>query len=170
MLRALGNNAIASVIMRVSCPSCQTEYEVPDAALTGRARTLRCSNCMTKWRAEALQMYRPEPAETTPVPSELETLPKVQAEASESLVLQAPEADAAMAAETAATTQAPQRPTFSKPSWTMPEVKQKPPARRGIRASLLLVLLIIVIVLAEHRSIGNFWPPSLRLFNALGLR
>jgi hypothetical protein len=32
-----------------------------------------------------------------------------------------------------------------------------------------VVLLLIAIVLAEHRAIGHAWPPSLRLFNALGL-
>jgi hypothetical protein len=39
-----------------------------------------------------------------------------------------------------------------------------------LRISVLVVLLIVVEVLAGHRAIGHFWPPSLRLFNALGLR
>jgi hypothetical protein len=35
--------------------------------------------------------------------------------------------------------------------------------------SILIVLLIIAAVLAEHRHISHAWPPSQRLFNALGL-
>lgn len=35
--------------MRLSCPGCQTEYEVPDAALVGRVRTLRCAHCSHQW-------------------------------------------------------------------------------------------------------------------------
>jgi predicted Zn finger-like uncharacterized protein len=42
--------------MRLSCPGCQTEYEVPDAALAGRVRTLRCANCSHQWE------YGPLPA------------------------------------------------------------------------------------------------------------
>ncbi len=40
--------------MRLSCPACQTEYEVPDAALTGRARTLRCGHCDHQWQVAQL--------------------------------------------------------------------------------------------------------------------
>ncbi len=40
--------------MRVSCPACQTEYDVPDAALAGRARTLRCGHCDHQWQVAPL--------------------------------------------------------------------------------------------------------------------
>jgi predicted Zn finger-like uncharacterized protein len=39
--------------MRVSCPNCSTEYDVPDAALAGRSRKLRCERCGHKWRTSA---------------------------------------------------------------------------------------------------------------------
>jgi predicted Zn finger-like uncharacterized protein len=39
--------------MRLSCPNCATEYEVPDAALAGRSRKLRCAHCGTEWRSAA---------------------------------------------------------------------------------------------------------------------
>ncbi|WP_369407992.1 zinc-ribbon domain-containing protein, partial [Roseomonas rosulenta] len=31
--------------MRIACPSCGAEYEVPDRLLAGAARSLRCSRC-----------------------------------------------------------------------------------------------------------------------------
>ncbi len=52
--------------MRVSCPSCQTEYDVPDAALTGRTRTLRCATCGNQWQAGPIGDAAPAPvAQTT---------------------------------------------------------------------------------------------------------
>lgn len=52
--------------MRLSCPGCQTEYEVPDAALAGRVRTLRCAHCSRQWE------YGPLPA--APAAAEAATL------------------------------------------------------------------------------------------------
>jgi predicted Zn finger-like uncharacterized protein len=40
-------------IMRLSCSNCLTEYEIPDAALAGRTRTLRCAHCGHQWQHEA---------------------------------------------------------------------------------------------------------------------
>ena len=50
-----------------------------------------------------------------------------------------------------------------------PRAVPAPSGNRGWLVSVLLVLLLIAVVLAAHRQIGNLWPPSLRLFNALGL-
>jgi predicted Zn finger-like uncharacterized protein len=59
--------------MRVSCPGCQTEYDVPDAALAGRTRTLRCAKCGHQWAAPSLDANAilaeppPEPPGTRPL-------------------------------------------------------------------------------------------------------
>ncbi len=37
--------------MRLICPKCDTEYEVPDAAFAGRSRKVRCERCEHSWRA-----------------------------------------------------------------------------------------------------------------------
>ncbi len=54
-----------------------------------------------------------------------------------------------------------------------PKPAQAAPMRaapdRALGISILVLVLIIALVLAEHRAIGYAWPPSLRLFNALGL-
>ena len=39
--------------MRVLCPQCSAEYEVPGAALAGRSRRLRCAACGEEWRTAA---------------------------------------------------------------------------------------------------------------------
>lgn len=58
-------------IMRLSCPNCATEYEVPDAALIGRSRKLRCAQCGTQWQTEILSPdsvpeQTPPPAQESP--------------------------------------------------------------------------------------------------------
>ncbi len=57
-------------VMLLSCPSCATEYEVPDAALAGRTRKLRCQRCGTEWRAgeELPAVLAPPPAARWTVP------------------------------------------------------------------------------------------------------
>lgn len=39
--------------MRILCPGCSTAFEVPDAALAGRSRKLRCGLCGQEWRHAA---------------------------------------------------------------------------------------------------------------------
>ncbi|MDR3531297.1 MAG: zinc-ribbon domain-containing protein [Rhodopila sp.] len=49
--------------MRIACPSCAAEYEVPASRLTPR-RMVRCARCGEKWMAvrEAEVVPAPEPA------------------------------------------------------------------------------------------------------------
>lgn len=157
--------------MRVSCPKCQTEYEVPDAALTGRSRTLRCATCMTKWKVPALEMFRqsetepaaPEPAAMEQEPAAPEAGPASSMEAADSAVLEeTPPADEAMAEPGPADDAEILTARRNRPS-------AAPSSPRGLIISVLLVLLMIAAVLAEHSAIAHLWPPSLRLFNAIGL-
>ena len=41
------------IAMRVTCPQCSTEYDVPDTALAAGGRRLRCDRCGHEWRQEA---------------------------------------------------------------------------------------------------------------------
>lgn len=164
--------------MRLTCPQCHTEYEVPDAALIGRARTLRCGDCGTKFTAPALPeaaIAAPEPPLEIP-PHEDIAQPEIAAEpevsfepvdeAMEPAIAEtAPETEIASEAVPSLTaariTPAPPKPAAPAPA--------APKPNRALGVSILLVLLAIAIVLAEHRVIAHAWPPSLRLFNALGL-
>lgn len=177
MLRAAGNNAIASTIMHLTCPQCHTEYDVPDAALIGRARTLRCGDCGTKFTAPALPEPVPVVAELPPELPPQEDIAEdavIEEEAVEAEIAAAPDASFEPAegglepvtAETAAPLSA-TRTNPPPPKSSAPPAAAKP--NRGLGISVLVVLLLIGIVLAEHRAIGQAWPPSLRLFNALGL-
>lgn len=69
--------------MRISCPSCQTLYEVPDA-LIEPGKPMRCARCAAEWIVEPLQtviepiafepVFAPPP-EPSPVPPQPPPVP-----------------------------------------------------------------------------------------------
>ncbi|CAD0184091.1 family finger-like domain protein [Ruegeria sp. THAF57] len=54
--------------MRLTCPNCGAQYEVPDEVIPAEGRDVQCSNCEKTW----FQSKDPEPA-ATPEPAEPET-------------------------------------------------------------------------------------------------
>ncbi len=154
--------------MRLSCPNCQTEYEVPDGALTGRSRKLRCAQCMTVWQAEAISMYGQEPipepaAETSATPLEIPQ-PEVPAD------IAMPEAPVEPASERLTAQILDRSAPIGVNREQQDEAEPEPSPKLGLLVSALIVVVLVAVVLMAHRSIGHIWPPSLRLFNALGLR
>jgi predicted Zn finger-like uncharacterized protein len=175
MLRAAGNNVIASNIMHLICPQCHTEYEVPDAALAGRVRTLRCADCGATFKAPALPVAAEIEPEAPPPPEiiapEPEPIPEPEIAFSPEIVEPAM-TQVAFTEIPAEVVEAPPAPEPSRAPAALSKPAPKPaqPApNRALGVSVLIVLLIIAAVLAEHRVIAHAWPPSLRLFNALGL-
>ena len=175
MLHAAGKNVIATNIMHLTCPQCQTEYEVPDAALTGRIRTLRCADCGATFKSPAL------PGETEIGPEAPEVTEPSSEGVAEAQIAPSPETVDPVMTQVAFTEVPAEVPaevvevppplaatrTTPPPPKTAAKPAQAPSRALGI--SILIVLLIIAAVLAEHRHIGHAWPPSQRLFNALGL-
>ncbi len=135
--------------------------------MAGRVRTLRCGACGTMFKAPASPPVVEIPPEAPPEPAEA-TAPEPETAAAEPL-----ETPVEAPAKLAAVLYPPIPP---KPAQAAPV--QAPPMRaapvraapdRALGISILVLVLIIALVLAEHRAIGHAWPPSLRLFYALGL-
>ncbi len=206
--------------MRVSCPNCQTEYNVPDAALAGRTRKLRCANCDTQFQAGPL----PEPPEATPPPAPIrapapQTAPPLAAAAFPAPAPPPPPEDdwsrpAATPYQPATTSVTDNIRPFPESGFANPYAPPIPPrpeqpdplearniadresfaallessrqagaqepdettvanrrsALRPWLLSILVLLLIIGLILLERTTIMAAWPPSIRLFEALGLK
>jgi predicted Zn finger-like uncharacterized protein len=60
--------AVDITLMRIACPSCGAEYDVPDRLLSGAARTLRCSRCATDFALPRASDTPPPPAPPAPPP------------------------------------------------------------------------------------------------------
>lgn len=60
--------------MRLICPNCEAQYEVPDDVIPDAGRDVQCSDCGHTWFQEAAVSARPDPASTfqrAPVPPEV---------------------------------------------------------------------------------------------------
>lgn len=58
--------------MLLVCPSCNTRYVVPDAAITGSGRQVRCANCRHSWHQAPVAAH-PSPAPEVAAPKSSET-------------------------------------------------------------------------------------------------
>jgi len=143
--------------MRIICPSCKAAYEVPDALLGAGARRLRCARCAHEWTPEL-----PAAAPAAPPPPPAPPRPVVQEE------------------------QRPPPPPRPEPVRPLPVPRVDsgpPPSLRGpprqfpglesiaaVAISLVLLAALGWAAYAWRAELMLAWPPSQRLFAALGLR
>ncbi|MBR0681772.1 hypothetical protein GXW74_14855 [Roseomonas eburnea] len=130
--------------MRIACPSCSTEYDVPDRLLAGAARTLRCSRCAAVFplpHAEPPAAEAPRPPPALPSP--------------------------ARDAEPAPTA------VPLPPMGPRPPIAAEPKTDRALIrawvASLVVVVGAAVALVMFRSSVMTAWPPATRLFGAIGL-
>ncbi|MEL7217314.1 MAG: zinc-ribbon domain-containing protein [Pseudomonadota bacterium] len=55
--------------MIIACPACGTRYAVPDSAISGDGRTVRCAKCKHSWHQDPAPLDLTEPAPQAPPPS-----------------------------------------------------------------------------------------------------
>jgi len=137
--------------MRVTCPACAADYEVPDRLLAGAPRMLRCARCGADFVPP-----RPEPAAPPPAP-EVAVAPPPVAAAPEPAP---PQPEAAP----------PVRPVRPVPQPLAPRDEAPSRALAGAwAASIAAVVLGVLALLLFRATVMEAWPPSARLFAALGL-
>jgi predicted Zn finger-like uncharacterized protein len=146
LLRGGGKTVIPVIAMRVTCPRCSTEYDVPDDALAAGSRRLRCDRCGHQWRQEVTDVAPPEPVAPVPetlAPPEAPKPERVTAESLPKLLTKRdPRGDEGEGSERRrgiGVESQPRRPVRS---------------RRGQRWRILLLVALIIIVAAffVHRS------------------
>ena len=168
--------------MRIACPSCAAEYEVPDAALAGGPRRLRCARCGHLFLAElpappveAPPPDRPAPAAGAEPPDLGAAMPPAEG-ARAAAAAEPPDAAAEPPAE------APARPPPARGPSRLTPIEPPLPAARDLRAAppdrvallgwamtgMLLVATVAAAYLWRY-DIMAAWPPAARLFGALDL-
>jgi len=150
--------------MRITCPACDAAYDVPDARMAG-GRAVRCARCGSDWVPLA---DTAPPPQVLPLPD-----PVLPADAAPSQTVQA--ASVAAVAVPAATTlafpaampppTAPALPSSPAPARARPG----PPILLAWAASFLLLGFLVWAGIAWRAGIMHAWPPSERLYAALGL-
>lgn len=147
--------------MRIACPNCAAEYDVPDAALAAGPRLLKCARCGHHFHARSLLPEEPEP---TPPPA-----PDKPAER--------PGAGPGDRAAPATDRPPPSRgPTRSMPiDPPLPRLGDAPasPSDRFALAGWVVTVAVLIggglAAYAFRAEIVAAWPPAARLFAALGL-
>jgi predicted Zn finger-like uncharacterized protein len=136
--------------MRIACPTCSAEYDVPDSLVTA-GRLVRCARCGSEWMPVQAQAVEPEPA----LAPEAELPPP-------------PVADAPPAAEAEAIPAevAPAQPQSAMDRLSMPSVRPS----SGLRLRLAWIASLAVLVVLGWAAYGwraeivGAWPPSARIF------
>jgi predicted Zn finger-like uncharacterized protein len=127
--------------MRIACPSCGAEYDVPDRLLAGAARTLRCSRC-------GADFALPQVAAAAPVP--------------------VPEPATVRAPEPALAPSMPAPPSRERAPVASAPPNQAALLRAWV-ASLVVVIGALVGMLVFRSEVTAAWPPATRMFAAFGL-
>jgi predicted Zn finger-like uncharacterized protein len=147
--------------MRINCPSCKAGYEVPDALLGAAARRVRCARCAHEWTPEAPAAVMPDAVVPDAVVPDA-VAPEAPAPLEEPRLEPAP-----FVARLISTPRVDSEP---------PPSLRGPPTRSPILASAAVIALSVVALVALgwaaylwRAEVMLIWPPSQRLFAALGL-
>lgn len=137
--------------MRIVCPSCEAEYDVPDSLLGGRPRHVRCAKCAREWAPFAPPPAPPEPVETFAPP---------------------PAAAVHHAEAPAHGTLADQVPPIEAPKRKEAKVPGSAPGLGVVIAWLFTAAIIaagVGVLWLKRAEVVSFWPPARRLYILLGL-
>lgn len=129
--------------MRIACPSCAAAYEVPDQLVIPGRRT-RCARCGHQWVAVPVESDLPPPVPLDPNPPE-------EPETAGDEVPPPPRRSAV-----------PKAPPPAPP-------RSGPWLRLAWAASLLMLVGLGVAGVLGRHAVMTAWPPSARLYAALGL-
>ena len=161
--------------MRIACPDCSATYDVPDTMLSS-GRKVRCGKCGRQWSPVDASVDAPahRVAPAPPAAADAVTAPP-------SRVRPAAEKLADMLVPTTPATAAPPQRFAPEPAERIlapPAAHVAPPARRrrappavwlGWVASVAVWGMVIWAGYAYRAQVMDAWPPSQRLYAALGL-
>jgi predicted Zn finger-like uncharacterized protein len=139
--------------MILTCPSCETRYQVDEAAIDRAAgRQVRCANCGYLWHfAPSLEEHSP----AQPVPAAGPALGPATAAG----VL---ETDAASAVSAPLDLGSP----------AAPAIGRMGPGLRGLLqlAAVLVVAAVVIVPILARNSVVEIWPEAAKVYDAVGLK
>jgi predicted Zn finger-like uncharacterized protein len=141
--------------MILTCPACQTRYQVDATQFPPQGRSVRCARCSTVWHAEAEEMaFEPEPERVEP---RFEAPPVREAYAEPETRDPEPQEEAV---------------TWDEPA-DKPQVKvwqQKWFLAAGWAALAVMVIAIGAIASVYRHQVVEAWPQSESVYAKLGMK
>ncbi|MDD2877823.1 MAG: zinc-ribbon domain-containing protein [Acidiphilium sp.] len=158
--------------MRIACPVCDAQYQLPPALAAKLPTRTRCARCGAEWEAVPPVPPVPVEAEAFGGPEHGKMLPRSESDL--------PAVFAPGAMPEATPEEAIPKPVpvlVARTAVPAPELRRPVPAyasdprviRKLWAGSFGLVIVLIALVLVFHGAISAAWPPSLRVYRALGL-
>ena len=169
--------------MRIVCPTCSAAYDVPPVLLGSVERKVRCAKCQHEWVPKAARDAAAAAPPPSPVPSPpaatLAHVPPMVA-APMPLMDDLPDEPAESPAAPSATASEPAEPWADLPRID-PEIailrRPKPGANQAqtqtmvaLAASVLILCGMAAAAATWRAQVMQVWPPSERVFAAIGLR
>lgn len=152
-------------MMIISCPSCETRYQIDPASLGDEGRNVRCSSCGHRW-----WVPRNEQGEETGGPVSEETTSTVeQHDAGKKAVDDAPPSSTV---SDRAAAEEPTKPNAEEQA--VAGARKAPPRRMSMltlslwAAAVLIVLVLAALVIARRDVVGVF-PQAATIYGAVGL-
>jgi predicted Zn finger-like uncharacterized protein len=151
--------------MRIVCPNCSATYEVPEAILAGTPRMVRCARCGTEWLPEAAA----EPAPLIPEPpSPSDDSPPIP------MPSPPPEPKPGARREPKLSSYRPRSGVIEDDERLPPRDYESLPSRRGALIGWVLSGVLLAAIgwsaVSFRSQVMAAWPPSERVYGALGLR
>ncbi len=151
--------------MRIVCPSCAAEYDVPNSLVTA-GRVVRCARCGGEWAPIEAHAAEPERAPPTPVATPVDDPPAVSDEPAGPAAPPAPPLDSPAAAE------ASPRPPSAMDRLALQATR--PSSRLQLRLAWLASLAVLAFLgwaaYAWRAEIVAAWPPSGRIYAIFGMQ
>lgn len=169
--------------MRIACPACSAEYDVPDT-IVAAGRKVRCARCHEVWAAAPPDEPATADPGAPPAPQPAaqpaaQPVPQPVPQVVPGIVAEAPAPPPAGASPAGAPRPAPPVLRAERGYDTLPgeedegdDEDARPASRLWLvawAASLLILVLGAWAVLHWHAAVIAAWPASVRLFAALGL-
>jgi predicted Zn finger-like uncharacterized protein len=139
--------------MILTCPSCETRYQVDEAAIDRSAgRQVRCANCGYLWHfAPALEEHSPAQPVRAAGPA---LAPAV--------------ADGVLETDAASAVSSP----LDLGSAAAPAIGRMGPGLRGLLqlAAVLAVAAIVIVPILARNSVVETWPEATKVYDAVGIK
>jgi predicted Zn finger-like uncharacterized protein len=145
--------------MRIVCPTCPAEYDVPDSLVTA-GRVVRCAGCGGEWMPVQVGA-----AEQEPVPPSVDDPPPIPVEPAASTA-------AVPHTEGSAVSDAPPPASPARDQLVVHATRQssRVPLRLAWLASLAVLGFLGWAAYAWRAEIVAAWPPSARMYAAFGVQ
>jgi predicted Zn finger-like uncharacterized protein len=167
--------------MRVACPNCAAEYDVPESLLAAGPKLLRCARCGHRFQAGAAAgvappaapaaspAVTPPPAPPAPPPEPLPPPPPIRPPAEAPPPRPAPVATQTSDSDRPPPTRGLRR---HSPIEEPDEAEPEPRAGRAVLIGWVLTFAVLAAAgwaaLHYQAEIVEAWPPAARLYAALG--